>query len=76
MAGVAGATGMPWRRFLAFNALRAAVWVGVWATAGYLVGDHLPAIEATLGRYQWYAVAALVVAVAGWLIAHRVLRRR
>jgi membrane protein DedA with SNARE-associated domain len=54
---VAGATEMPWRRFLAFNALGAALWVGLWTTSGYLVGDHIPAIQATLGRYQSYAVA-------------------
>jgi membrane protein DedA with SNARE-associated domain len=72
---VAGATGMPWRRFLVFNAVGAAAWVGVWTTAGYLVGDRLPAIEAALGRYQWYAVAGLAVVVAAWLL-HRVLRRR
>jgi membrane protein DedA with SNARE-associated domain len=72
---VAGATGMPWRRFLAFNALGAAVWVGAWTTAAYLVGDHLPAIEATLGRYQWYAVAGVAVAVAAGLLLHRARRR-
>jgi len=73
---VAGATGMPWRRFLVFNALGAALWVGAWTSGGYLVGDHIPAIEATLGRYQWYAVAGTVVAGAVWLLLHRVLRRR
>lgn len=64
---VAGATEMPWPRFLAFNTLGAAVWVGVWATAGYLAGDHIQAIE----RIQWYAVAALVVAVAGYVLWRR-----
>ncbi|WP_432991838.1 DedA family protein [Dactylosporangium sp. CA-233914] len=73
---VAGATGMRWRRFLAFNALGAALWVGAWTTGGYLVGDHIRMIRAALGRYEWYAVAALVVALAGWLLLHRVLRRR
>ncbi|MFG2041038.1 DedA family protein [Dactylosporangium sp. NPDC048998] len=73
---VAGATGMPWPRFLACNAIGAALWVGVWATAGYLVGDHIPAVEATLGRYQWYALAGLVVAGLAWLVLHRTLRHR
>ncbi|GAA2381445.1 DedA family protein [Dactylosporangium salmoneum] len=65
---VAGATGMPWRRFLPFNALGAALWVGAWTTGGYLVGDHIDGIEATLGRFQWLAVAAAVAAVAVWLL--------
>ncbi|MYW14733.1 DedA family protein, partial [Streptomyces sp. SID2955] len=33
---IAGTTGMRWRRFLAFNALGAALWVGLWATLAYL----------------------------------------
>ncbi|WP_432824759.1 DedA family protein [Dactylosporangium sp. CA-092794] len=73
---VAGATGMPWPRFVTFNAIGAALWVGAWTTGGYLVGDHIPAIEAAAGRYQWYAVAGAVVAVVVWLVLHRVLHRR
>ncbi|MER7278690.1 DedA family protein [Dactylosporangium sp. NPDC000244] len=72
---VAGVTGMPWRRFVVFNALGAALWVGLWTTAGYLVGDHLPAIHAAVGRFQWYAVAALVAVVAAWLLLRRARRR-
>jgi membrane protein DedA with SNARE-associated domain len=73
---VAGATGMPWRRFVLFNAVGAAVWVGVWATAGYLAGDHIGAIEGTVSRYQWYAVAALVAVVAGYLLWHHTRHRK
>ena len=29
-----GITDMPWRRFAVFNALGAALWVGVWASVG------------------------------------------
>jgi membrane protein DedA with SNARE-associated domain len=43
---VAGATGMPWRRFVLFNAIGAAAWVGVWVTAGYLADDHMDQITA------------------------------
>src|SRR4051794_40344037 len=38
---VAGTTGMPWRRFLVFNALGAALWVGLWTTLAYLAGSHI-----------------------------------
>jgi membrane protein DedA with SNARE-associated domain len=72
---VAGATGMPFRRFVLFNAIGAAGWVGVWCTAGYFAGDHIAAIEATISRYQWYAIAAAVL-VAGGFIALRVARNR
>ncbi len=35
---VAGITGMRWLRFLAFNALGAALRVGDWVSLGYLAG--------------------------------------
>ncbi|BFU43183.1 DedA family protein [Krasilnikovia sp. MM14-A1004] len=66
---VAGATGMPWRRFLLFNAVGAALWVGLWAAVGYVAGDHWQAITAVVHRYQPYVLAALVLAGAAvlWL---------
>jgi membrane protein DedA with SNARE-associated domain len=73
---IAGATGMPWRRFVAYNAVGAAAWVGVWATAGYLAGDHIRAIEAELHRYQWYVIPAAALVVIGYAGWHLVLRRR
>jgi membrane protein DedA with SNARE-associated domain len=72
---VAGITGMPWRRFLAFNALGAALWVGVWASVGYLAGSHITTIYAEFHRYQFYLLAGvggIIVAV----VARRMLRRR
>jgi membrane protein DedA with SNARE-associated domain len=60
---VAGATGMPWPRFVLFNAIGAALWVGVWSAAGYFAGDHWEAISAVVHRYEPYALGALVVAV-------------
>ncbi|MDQ1656653.1 MAG: hypothetical protein QOD41_1736 [Cryptosporangiaceae bacterium] len=73
---VAGTTGMPWRRFVLFNAIGAAAWAGAWCTAGYLAGDHITAIASTIRRYQWYAIAAAVLAVAGYAVFHLVRRRR
>jgi len=73
---VAGATGMPWGRFLLFNAIGAAAWVGVWSAAGYFAGDHINAIEAAFSRYQWYAIAAFVLAIVGYLLWHRRRRSR
>jgi len=73
---VAGTAEMPWRKFLVFNALGAVAWVGVWTTAGYLAGDRLDEILAIALRYQWFALAALIVAVAGYAVLHVGLRRR
>ncbi|MBV9058995.1 MAG: DedA family protein [Pseudonocardiales bacterium] len=70
---VAGIAGMPWRRFLAFNALGAAVWVAVWTSFGYVAGGHLGEIYERFSRYQ-----ILVLVVIGGLIlavvAHRLWR--
>jgi membrane protein DedA with SNARE-associated domain len=62
---IAGITGMPWRRFLVFNALGAALWVGLWVTLGDLAGSHITAIYDTARRYELYlAIAVAVVLVA------------
>ncbi len=47
---VAGTIGMHWLRFLAFNALSAALWVGVWVSAGYLAGGHITTIYNAVTR--------------------------
>ncbi|MFC0505349.1 DedA family protein [Micromonospora costi] len=75
---IAGASGMPWRLFVLYNALGAAVWVGVWATIGYLAGNHIQAIVADVHRLQWFVVAAAACAVfayVGWRLARRRRRR-
>ncbi|MFI5952202.1 DedA family protein [Cryptosporangium sp. NPDC051539] len=72
---VAGATEMPWRQFAGFKVLGAALWAAVWTAAGFLVGNHLPALEATLHRYQWWAAGVVVTAGVGWLVLHRRRRR-
>ncbi len=72
---IAGMTGMRWRRFLVFNAIGAALWVGVWTTLGYLSGSHIDTIYAAAARYSTYLLAALVVLVAGY-VARRLIRRR
>jgi len=72
---VAGVTGMPWRRFVLFNAIGAAAWVAVWTAAGYLAGNHLAAITATIHRYQLWAIAAAVLAGTAYLLLRRVRRR-
>jgi membrane protein DedA with SNARE-associated domain len=72
---VAGITGMRWLRFLVFNALGAALWVGTWVSVGYLAGSHIGSIYSYITRYSYYAlIVAGVVIVA--LIARHLIRRR
>ncbi|MGE5291410.1 MAG: DedA family protein [Micromonosporaceae bacterium] len=72
---IAGIAKMPWPRFLAFNALGAALWVGVWTSVGYLAGDHIQVIYTEATRYSLYLLIALAVAVAA-LVLRAWLRRR
>jgi membrane protein DedA with SNARE-associated domain len=72
---VAGISGMHWKRFVVFNTLGAALWVGVWVTLGYLAGSHIVTIYEQINRYSLYLLIALVVVVAA-VIARWLLRRR
>jgi membrane protein DedA with SNARE-associated domain len=73
---IAGITGMPWRRFLAFNTLGAVLWVGVWAGLGYLAGNHITAIYEQIHRYQLCALLAIGLVLAALIVRHVVRRRR
>jgi len=72
---IAGTTGMRWLRFLVFNALGAALWVGTWVSLGYLAGSHIGTIYHYITQYSLYLLITLVVLLAGY-IAWRVLRRK
>jgi membrane protein DedA with SNARE-associated domain len=72
---IAGISEMRWLRFLAFNALGAALWVGTWVSAGYFAGQHITAIYDDVTTYSLYAAIAAVVVIAGW-IAYRVRKHR
>jgi membrane protein DedA with SNARE-associated domain len=72
---VAGISGMRWRRFVAFNALGAALWTGVWVTLGYLAGGHITAIYHYITQYSDYVLIALAILLAVY-VTRRVLRHR
>jgi membrane protein DedA with SNARE-associated domain len=71
---IAGITGMHWARFLAFNALGAAIWVAVWTSVGYFSGAHINTIYHDATRYSTYlAIAAAALAII--YLARRLVRR-
>lgn len=72
---IAGISDMPWQRFVAFNIIGAALWVGVWATIGATAGSHLNTLYHDFTRYEIYLAAGLAVVVAAF-IAHKLRRRR
>jgi membrane-associated protein len=71
--GLAGLSGMKYRRFLAWNALGGVIWGVGCVVAGYLAGDSYKQVASYLGR-AGAAVIVLVVVTA--IIAWRVRRRR
>ncbi|HEY3726323.1 MAG TPA: DedA family protein [Solirubrobacteraceae bacterium] len=72
---IAGISGIHWAKFLAFNALGAALWVAVWTSIGYLSGSHINTIYNTATRYTTYLVIALGALLLVY-IARRVIRAR
>jgi membrane protein DedA with SNARE-associated domain len=76
---IAGISGLHWAKFLAFNALGAALWVGVWTSIGYFSGNHITSIYDTATKYSLYlAIAAgvLLAAFIGRLVWRHQRRKR
>ena len=69
---LAGITGMPWQRFLLFNALGGITWAATVGTLAYLAGDGVAKIVRDFGL----GALALLVCAAGALLIMRRRRRR
>lgn len=63
---LAGVLRMPWRRFLIFNFLGAALWVTVISSVGYLFGQHFGRLERDLQRFDVLAAAAALLVLGWW----------
>ncbi|WP_295695509.1 DedA family protein [Lapillicoccus sp.] len=69
MPALAGAAGMPYRRFLPWNAAGGLVWGSVFVVLGYVAGNSYAAIEAKVGRGLAIGVAAVVIiAIIVWRV--------
>ena len=60
---IAGISKMHWAKFIAFNAIGAALWVGLWVTVGYLAGNHITPIYDTARHYELCLLIAVAVVV-------------
>ena len=74
--GLAGMSGMPYRRFFAYNAAGGTVWATDFALAGYLAGNSWPKVEHIAGRATLVlllvaVLAAGIVVAARWAGRHR-----
>jgi membrane-associated protein len=63
---MAGVLRMPWRKFVIFNFLGAAVWVTVISGAGYLFGQHWGRLERDIKRFDVAVVLLILLAAAFW----------
>ena len=72
---IAGTVGMPWRRFLLFNALGAALWVATWTSLGYLAGNH---VETISRDFTYFAIGAgvLLLLFVAWHLRKRRKEKR
>lgn len=72
---VAGTVGMEWWRFMAYNALGAALWVGAWGGGVFLLGRHMEAALDALVSVEPYLIGAGVMALILGIV-YIVQRRR
>jgi membrane protein DedA with SNARE-associated domain len=72
---ISGIAEMGWLRFVSYTSAGAVLWVGVWASVGYLAGDHITTIYHDMTRYSLYVLIAVAVIIVA-LIVRRVMRRR
>jgi len=64
---MAGVLRMPWRRFLLFNFMGAALWVTTISTVGYLFGQHWNRLERWMKRADIsLAIVAIAIAAFWW----------
>lgn len=68
MPALAGASHMPYRRFLLWNALGGVIWGSVFVVVGYLAGASYQQVEKQVGRG---IAVALVAVVVGALVVWR-----
>ncbi|MGH3684905.1 MAG: DedA family protein [Pseudonocardiaceae bacterium] len=69
--GLAGMSGLTWRRFLPYNVLGGVIWATTVAVLGYLAGASLAVVQERLGMVSNIVLGVLVVVVlVVWLRSH------
>lgn len=63
---MAGVLRMPWRKFVPFNFLGAAIWVVVISGLGYLFGEHRDQLEHLVKHFNLLLGVIAILAVAFW----------
>lgn len=61
---IAGLSEMKWLKFITFNAIGAAIWVGLWSAVGYFGGNHIQ----TFLHYELYFTIAVAIVLVSYII--------
>ena len=72
----AGTLCMEWARFLLFNVIGAALWVGFWGMLFYELGEKAARLQNLLNDLEYVAVALAVLALAAAFIYYLVVKQR
>ncbi len=73
---LAGASGVPFWKFLLADALSAAFTVPLVVTLGFKFAEHLDEIRQKIHHVQWILIAVVVVGAAGYFLWRRQRRRK
>jgi membrane protein DedA with SNARE-associated domain len=68
---MAGVLRMPWKKFVTFNFLGAAVWVGAISGAGYFFGRHWGRLMRDLKRLDLAVALVIGLAIVFWWLRNR-----
>jgi membrane protein DedA with SNARE-associated domain/rhodanese-related sulfurtransferase len=74
-APIAGQSGMPYARFVAFDLAGSILWSGSWVAAGYFFGDMAKRSEQFLQILGHFALLLFVISVLG-IMLYRLLKQR
>jgi membrane protein DedA with SNARE-associated domain len=67
---VAGTVGMNWWRFLAYNGIGAALWVGAWGGGVYALGEKLGGFAPWIHRFGFLALGLVALALVAGVVLH------
>jgi membrane protein DedA with SNARE-associated domain len=73
---VAGTVGMNWWRFLVYNGIGAALWVGAWGIGVYAIGERLSALVPWIHRFGYLALGLLALVLVAGVVLHARRRTR
>ena len=68
---VAGASGVPPRKFFVFTIPTVTVWATAITLIGFIVGENVGTIDKILRRIGLFGLALLVIVVGSWIWRHR-----